>query len=555
MKHRPKKTPKRQPKGNSETRERIPRVALIGAGDRGTVYTDWIASHQDTASRRRGFTRRNASSSNRTALSLVAVAEPNETRRTRLAARHGLDESRTFTDWQTLFDRVSPHDLDGVIVATGDREHVEPACAALERGHHILLEKPMATDAQGLRRLRAAEANSPGGSITVCHVLRHSEVFRTIKLCIDAGEIGDVMTIYHAENVSYYHMAHSFVRGRWRNSAESSPMILAKSCHDLDLMCWFAGSRPVWVASTSERSLFRSENAPAGAPERCTDGCPVADSCPFEAVSTYRDGVPIKRALKRQGGARGAAAACILASPKLIGSLPGLRRYRVWPLWPTSTITDDPSESGIMRALEAGPYGRCVYRCDNDQPDHQETIVRFASGATASFRMHGHSHDEGRTLRIDGTRGTIRATFGGTSSVELDTHGEDHARELPVPSEPFGHAGADSALMAAWSSRLHGELQPSSSGGRANASVRKSAEEPANASAHEPAAPPAGEPAAPPAGEPAAFSSSGPAAPPSGDSALVSHIAALAAAESSRTGTAIDLTRWTSENGLTGLTR
>ena len=481
MKYQPEEIPNKRRQTNRETQEPPPRVALIGAGDRGTVYTEWVATHPD-------------------ALSLVAVAEPDETRRTRLAARHELPESRRFTGWQALFDQVPRSELDAVIVATGDREHVEPACAALERGHHILLEKPMAPDLAGLRRLRDAETQSPGGSITVCHVLRHAEVFRTIKRCIDAGELGEVLTMYHAENVAYYHMAHSFVRGRWRNSSESSPMILAKSCHDLDLICWFAGSEPVWVASTADGSLFREANAPEGAPERCTDGCPAAATCPFEAVSTYRDGIPIKRALKRQGGLRGAAAACLLASPKLVGALPGLRGYRVWPLWPTSTISDDTSEAGIMKALEEGPYGRCVYRCDNDQPDHQETIIRFASGATASFRMHGHSHDEGRTLRIDGTRGTIRATFGGSSSVELDTHGEDHGRELPVPSEPLGHGGADRALMEAWSGWLHDR--------------------------------------------------SGGASLPFAGAALVSHIVALAADEAARTGSAIGMHRWMTGNAL-----
>ncbi|MFP4643870.1 MAG: Gfo/Idh/MocA family protein, partial [Spirochaetales bacterium] len=256
MKHRPEQNANRRKSVHREAKTSLPRVALFGAGDRGTVYTDWIALHQGAALRKRDSTR-GGGRPGKTGLRLVAVAEPDGTRRARVAARHGLDESKTFTDWQTLFDRVPPQDLDAVIVATGDREHVEPACAALERGHHILLEKPMATDAQGLRRLRAAERDSPGGSITVCHVLRHSEVFRTVKRCIDAGEIGEVLTMYHAENVAYYHMAHSYVRGRWRNSAESSPMILAKSCHDLDLMCWFAGT-------SAETSTTEHRSGPAG---------------------------------------------------------------------------------------------------------------------------------------------------------------------------------------------------------------------------------------------------------------------------------------------------
>ncbi len=222
---------------------------------------------------------------------------------------------------------------------------------------HVLLEKPMVVEREDLFTILKAAgiARDKGGSLTVCHVLRYSPFFRKIKEIIDSGVLGEVQSIYHAENISYYYYVHSYVRGNWRNSAESSPLIFAKSSHDLDLLQWFAGSRPVWISSTSSRSIFTGSNAPAGVPERCSDGCPAADSCLYEAEKTYLYGIPLKNALSREG---------------------------------------------IWKALETGPYGRCVYRCDNDQAEHQETVIKFESGVTASFRLHGLSVEEGRTLRI-----------------------------------------------------------------------------------------------------------------------------------------------------------
>lgn len=421
----------------------IPNIALIGAGNRGRVYTDWIAAHRDR-------------------MQVVAVAEPDEQRRESLRAIHGISVAHSFTHWEELFrPGATDEPLHGVIIATGDLDHVEPAVAALSEGLHVLLEKPMATTLEGLARIENSAAQSRG-TLTICHVLRYSEVFRTIQERLQAGDIGEILSIFHAENVAYYHMAHSFVRGNWGNSNTSSPMILAKSCHDLDLLCWFTGSRPEWVASTAERSFFRRERAPEGAPERCTDGCPVADSCKYEAVMTYRDGIPLRQAIAKSGHTLAPAARVSLAAPRLAAVLPGLRRYAVWSEWPTSTITGNTTGEGIMKALREGPYGRCVYRCDNDQPDHQETIIRFASGATASFRMHGRSHEEGRTLRIDGTEGTLRAKFGAQNRIEIHRHGEVKARRISLGSGGPGHGDADMQLMEDWAGIFSGKPMPTS---------------------------------------------------------------------------------------------
>ncbi len=415
-------------------------IALIGAGNRGRLYT--------------GILKRLAPD-----LRVTSVADPREARRSQTATVHGIRLERQFDDWRPLIDSLPEGPSQAVIIATGDQDHVEPACAALSRGHHVLLEKPMAPDLAGIRAVQAAavEAQQRGGSLTVCHVLRYDPLFRFVRQTIEQGHIGRVVSLYHAENVSWYHMAHSYVRGQWRNAGESSPMILAKSCHDLDLLCWFVDSAPVTVAATAAQSVFTPANAPAGAPARCTDGCPVADSCRYEAVRTYHDGIPIRQALARGRGLTGAAARFSLRYPGLSKRLPVLSRYAPWREWPTSTITDDLSSEGILNALRHGPHGQCVYRSDNTQPDHLEAVIQFESGVSAAFRMHGQSSEEGRSVRIDGTEGTLHARFGRVHEVRVHRHGSslDTLRRFPGPG--VGHRTADIGLIRAWAAMIRGE--------------------------------------------------------------------------------------------------
>jgi predicted dehydrogenase len=221
--------------------------------------------------------------------------------------------------------------------------------------------------------------------VTVAHVLRHTAFFTLLKRLLDEGRIGQVVTIAHAEHIGYWHFAHSFVRGNWRNDAGSSPMILAKACHDLDLLRWLAGDRCTAVASFGGLHEFRPEQAPPGALERCWDGerrCPAAAGCPFDAVRLYVD---------RTAAVTG---------------------------WPVSVITDDPSPAGRMAALASGPYGRCVYRCDNDVVDHQVTALEFANGVRATLTVNGLTADNTRTITVNGTRGEIRGRLD-TGEIEI----------------------------------------------------------------------------------------------------------------------------------------
>jgi predicted dehydrogenase len=410
------------------------RCILIGAGDRGNRYASYALEHPDR-------------------LKIVAVAEPLRARREAFAAKHGLGEAQVFEDWGELL--AKPRIADGAIVATQDQFHSAPALAALEAGYQVLLEKPMATsEAECLALVEASRRAD--NSLCVCHVLRYTAFFRAIKELIDSGELGEVYSIFHAENVSYHHMAHSYVRGNWGTIAASSPMILAKCCHDLDLIQWFAGSRPLRIASLGSLSRFRPERAPEGAPERCTDGCPAAATCLYEATATYLEGLHMKRALAAGSSPTALAARFMLAWPRLAAATPFIKRYSVWKEWPTSAITEDLDAEGIMRALREGRYGRCVYRCGSDQVDHQETIVEFEGGLSACLRMQGHSYQEGRTLRIDGSAATLRGSFGPHAELELMDKASGRRRRIPVKSQGFGHEEGDSGLMDRFLEVLNG---------------------------------------------------------------------------------------------------
>jgi hypothetical protein len=186
----------------------------------------------------------------------------------------------------------------------------------------------------------------------------------------------------------------------------------------------------------------------------------VEESCPYEALKTYLHGIPLKTALGRAPGFLGKAGRFMVRHPRLTRLVPGLSRYSVWKEWPTSTITSDLSPAGIRKALESGPYGRCVYRCDNDQMEQQDTLISFSSGVTAAFRLHGLSHEEGRTLRIDGTEGTLRAKFGSGSKISVTPHGPGKTLTFPVDSDYLGHGKADEGLMEAWNAVLRGDVPP-----------------------------------------------------------------------------------------------
>ena len=250
-------------------------------------------------------------------------------------------------------------------------------------------------------------ANRTGRTLAVCHVLRYTPFYMTLKNLIDQGRIGEVTTINQIENVGSWHQAHSFVRGNWRNTSETSPMILQKSCHDMDIILWLMGKDCKRVQSFGSLRHFTPENAPEGAPKRCLDGCPHGDTCPYYAPKLYMD-------MNRTG-------------------------------WPVDVITTDLSENGRRKALVEGPYGRCVYHCDNDVVDRQVVNLEFEGGAVATFTMTAFSADFSRQLKIFGTAGQITADMG-TGEIVLHRFGEEK-KTIPVDTVSSGHGGGDHGIM------------------------------------------------------------------------------------------------------------
>jgi predicted dehydrogenase len=354
-------------------------------------------------------------------LKFAAVAEPNSARRERFAEAHDIPPERRFASWEDVMAQDQLADV--VFNMTMDQTHYPSTIAALEAGYDVLLEKPMASRLEDNVHL-VQTAERTGRLLQVCHVLRYTPFFSKLHHILASGRLGDIVTVEHRENVVFWHMAHSFVRGNWRNVAEAAPMILAKCCHDLDLLYWNLGEKVKRLQSFGSLIHFRPENAPEGATLRCTDGCPAAEECPFDARRIYLD-------------------------PDYAG-------------WPVTAITEDLSPEGRLRALETGPYGRCVYHSDNDVVNHQTVNLEFENGTTVVLFMHGHSCEESRTMRYDGTRGSLRGKFTYDASgwsIEIYDHLTNQLEVVEFPSSEGGHGGGDFGVVGAFVRALRGEVE------------------------------------------------------------------------------------------------
>lgn len=386
-------------------------LVLMGAGARGAhAYASYAFAHPDE-------------------VRFVAVAEPDPVRRRRFADEHDLDASQTFASWEELIGAGKI--ADGALITTQDQMHVEPAIAAMEAGYDVLLEKPIADSLQGCVRLVQA-AERTGRSLQICHVLRYTPFWQTLHAILESGRLGRIITVEHRENVAWWHMAHSFVRGNWRNKALSTPMILAKCCHDLDLLVWNLNDPVIRLSSVGSLLHYAPESVGPEIPLRCTDGCPIENECPFSALGIYLD-------------------ARLLPGPRRLNE--GEDAPRVWPFL---TMTDDLSWEGRRRALETGPYGRCVFRCDNDVVDHQTVLMETASGASVTLVMHGHSNEEHRSLRFDGAKATLRARFGANPQIIIYHHGGGE-EVVEIPAASSGHGGGDWGTLGSFLRVLRGE--------------------------------------------------------------------------------------------------
>lgn len=362
------------------------RAIVCGFGNRGSYYASMSSELKDE-------------------WEIVGVAEPVDYKRNRAVERYNIPSRSTFVTWEHIFER--PKFADVVIISTPDNLHYGPAMAALEKGYDLLLEKPIAQSwkqCEDILRL----ATKKGAIVGVCHVLRYAPIFVQIHEVIRSGMIGDVVSVQHIEPIYYLHFAHSYVRGPWHETKKSNPSLLAKSCHDLDILRWYVGAPCERVTSFGSLKFFRKEYAPEGAPDFCLRGCPVEDSCIYHAGNVY---VHKK-------------------------------------LWGTShIITEDRSDAGILKALETQDYGRCVFRNDNDVVDHQIVAMRFQGDVTATFSMEAMTSYAGRRTRVMGTKGDIVADeqfidvydFQSQKGIRWDVN--QHASDLG------GHGGGDTRLV------------------------------------------------------------------------------------------------------------
>ncbi|HHQ6633566.1 TPA: Gfo/Idh/MocA family protein [Serratia fonticola] len=366
------------------------RVLVIGAGARGEIYSRYALAHPEL-------------------MQVVAVAEPRDTYRQQFVAQHGISPENVFTDWQQA---VAAGKLaDAVMICTQDTLHLAPALAFAKQGYHMLLEKPLSPDASECRTI-VEEVERQGIIFSVGHVLRYTRYTQKLKQLLRDKVIGDIVSLQHLEPVGYWHQAHSFVRGNWRNDQQAAFMLLQKSCHDIDWIRYVMDTPCEQVSSFGGLRHFRQENQPQGAADNCLD-CGVEAECPYSAKRIYL------------GDNHKAT--------------PGFLRV----------LTPEVDQEHLVAALRNGPYGRCVYRCDNNVVDHQVVNMQFSGGRTAAFTMTAFTKMEDRKTRIFGSQGCLEGdgryiritSFLDDRETLYDV---DEAEDLHTMS---GHGGGDYYLM------------------------------------------------------------------------------------------------------------
>ena len=353
-------------------------------------------------------------------MKIVAIADIDPEKVKLTAREYDIPESRCYTSAEDMLkeDKLA----DAMIIATQDRQHVEQAIVALKKGYHLLLEKPISPDLEECRKISEVA----------------KECKREVVVCHDAGTIGDVISIMAIENVGWFHQAHSFVRGNWANSDETSPMILQKCCHDMDLYLWLANKTCRSLTSYGELNYFKTEHAPEGCTDRCLEGCKAKDNCIFDAEKIYLDH---KRIGYRNGN-------------------------REWPL--DVIVPSGPTEDKIEEALRTGPYGRCVFRCDNNVVDHQVINMNMTDGTTMSFTMCGFTYETSRYAKFMGTKGELIVDMQPDekeSKIWIEHFDPERTKEIinvAELSEDFsGHGGGDNRMVEEFLDVISGEKSES----------------------------------------------------------------------------------------------
>ncbi len=362
---------------------------IIGAGNRGWVYSRYAKNYPMQ-------------------MKVVAIAEPVKLRQQKFKEDLELKEEAIFDSWEDVLQQ--PKFADFVIISTWDKFHYPSAMKALKLGYHVLLEKAIAQSWNECQDI-LHQAKKYNRIVGICHVLRYSPYFIKIKELVQGGEIGEVVSIQHLEPIDNIHFSHSFVRGNWGNEKESTPCLLSKSCHDLDILYWILGKRCKQVTSFGDLNYFKTSNAPNGSALYCTGGCEVESKCPYSAKRIYHD--------KREFGVR-----------HLID-------------------LQDWDSRKVMNAIKNGPYGRCVFHCDNDVVDHQIVNMQFEDNITVAFSMEAHTSYGGRRTRIMGTKGDIVGDEKNLALFDFQLRKEViyKASDLSKDFSGGGHGGGDQRLV------------------------------------------------------------------------------------------------------------
>ena len=370
------------------------KLVVLGLGQRGNIYATFARTYPEK-------------------FELVAIIENNPERIAYAEKEFG--GVKIFTDYKDFLNEDIAADI--VAVATQDDDHKEHAIAMMKAGYDLLLEKPIANNKQDCLEIYEA-SKKYDRKVIVCHVLRYTPFYSRVKRIIDSGKLGDIVTVNASENVGYYHQAHSYVRGPWRNKEQSSPMILAKCCHDMDIIRYLTGEKCQAVSSYGDLYFFNKEHAPKESTDYCSD-CPITD-CPFKAQKIY---------LSKEGD-----------------------------FFANYFTTKEHTKENILHDLRRSQYDRCVFKCDNDVVDHQVTIMRFENGKTACHTMTAFSKEIYRDLKIHGTKAELVGSMESNYIEIRPFGGEVEKINIDVSmANVGGHMGGDFFMMNSVYKALNGE--------------------------------------------------------------------------------------------------
>ncbi len=360
-------------------------VILIGAGARGNAYLSVMKQLPDK-------------------FDIVAVAEPVEGRLQIAKEKYNLPDEMCFNSYKEILDRPKMADL--AVICTMDDQHYEPALKAIELGYNLLLEKPLAQTAEECADIALA-ASKNGVKVLVCHVLRYTPFYKTVKKLIMDGVIGDVMSSIHVEAVGNVHQSHSYVRGNWHCEEETTPMLLAKCCHDIDIIQWLIDKPCKRVQSFGSLTYFTPKYAPEGAPKRCIDGCPAGETCPYNCLKIYYDE----------------------------------NVHDCFRMAATREIAKEviPTDDEVMEALKTTDYGLCVFRANNNVVDHQVVNFEFEGGVTSTLSMNAFNFG-GRYIRVFGTKGELYANMD-DEEITVNTFADNKQHKVKA-------AGIDSSILS-----------------------------------------------------------------------------------------------------------